>query len=282
MLYEQALCKKEKEHQRNLKHQVNGKCKLTQLQDCSKNFEDMANVKCVENGDRLSQAGSAKSSNSKSSSNHSNSSSNNGKASNGNGKSSSSNGKSSSNCLKSAQPPRVLEPKDTSKCYEKPARRKHEPCKNDFKWQHAEYCRDECGSGIVPLKMTFAPNRKMWCSTPLSMYQSTIGELARKILCDEFKLQRDINPAPPCNVCEYAMPLCRGYYRKYDCMRPCEEDFARRQNGYKVYRDRVQRYWEPCLMAEQKPEKSVRHYAQHNAYLGEMVRRKFQDAVPCW
>lgn len=262
MLYEQALCKKEKEHQRNLKHQVTGKCRLTQLQDCSKNVEDVANVKCVENGDRLNQAGSAKSCKSKSSS------------------SNSSNSKSSN--TKSSKQHKRLDPKNSSKCYEQPARRKHEPCKSDFKWQHAEYCRDECGSGIRPLKMTFAPNRKMWCATPLSMYQSTIGELARKILCDEFKVQRDINAAPPCNVCEYSLPLCRGYYRKYDCVRPCEEEFARRQNGHKVYRDRVQRYWEPCLMEEQKPEKSVRHYAQHNAYLGEVVRRKFQDSVPCW
>ncbi|KAK7576643.1 hypothetical protein V9T40_012929 [Parthenolecanium corni] len=232
-MYEQALCKKEKEHQRNLKHQVTGKCKLTQLQDCNKNVEDTANVKCVENGDHLSQASSSKS-----------------KSSSG----SKSSGSKSAKSTKSQQ----SGPKSNSKCFQQPAWRKHEPCKTNFKWQHAEYARDECGSGIRPLKMTFTPNRKMWCATPLSMYQSTIV----------YKLQRDVNAAPPCNVCEYSLPLCRGYYRKYDCVRPCEEELARRQNGHKVYRDRVQRYWEPSLLEEQKPEKSVRHYAQHNAYLG--------------
>lgn len=167
------------------------------------------------------------------------------------------------------------------RCYDQPKRRVRESCVDNFVWDHGVYCRDECGSGIVPKRSDFAPSRKLWCKTPLSMYQATIGDLGRQILCREKVVPRDVKCAPPCNVCEYILPPCRGYYRKYDCLRPCEEEYATCKQGRKMYRDRVQRHWEPCLTKEQKNRLDINSYAGHNVYLGIRMRRKNVD-MPCW
>ncbi|KAK7604833.1 hypothetical protein V9T40_006019 [Parthenolecanium corni] len=178
--------------------------------------------------------------------------------------------------------PRKLTPTEVSAaCYEvRRASKKYQPCRT-ARWQHGKYVRDECGSGIVPVRFDIGPCKKLWCKTPLSMYQATIGELGRQLLCREKIIQRDVWPEPPCNVAEYIMPPCRGYYRKYDCMRPCEEDHAYIKQGKKYYRDRVERYWEPCLTQEQKHTLNLNEYGPHNAALALKLRRE-NMGIPCW
>lgn len=172
--------------------------------------------------------------------------------------------------------------KKRAKCFDQPPTSKVEPCAKLYVWQRGRYTRDDCGSGIMPNKMNFRKSQKVWCKTPLSMYQATIGELGRQLLCGETRVVKDIKDGPPCNVCEYVLPLCRGYYRKYDCIKPCEDEYATRVNGKLVYRDPVQRYWHPCLSAEEKSKNTIRAHAPHNAYLGEKLRRAFDARNPCW
>lgn len=155
-------------------------------------------------------------------------------------------------------------------------------CKDDFVWQTGKYVKDECGSGIVPHRQLLSDPRRLWCKTPLTMYQSTIGELARQMLCDEIRVPKRVNDGPPCNLCEQVMPLCKGYYRKYECRRSCEEEHAVVKNGKKVYRDAIQQYWKPCLSAEEKRAYDLSKDADHNVYLGKKLRRKIDDRVACW
>ncbi|XKL63821.1 hypothetical protein PGB90_006185 [Kerria lacca] len=172
----------------------------------------------------------------------------------------------------------------SAKCYEVKRGKKRQTCIEPV-WQHGKYVKDECGSGILPMRYNFRPSRKIWCKTPLSMYQATIGELARKLLCREKVVPRDVKPAPPCNIEQYILPFCRGYYRKYDCLRPCEEEYAYYKGGKKHYRDCVERYWEPCLTKEQKIKLDINEYAPQNAYLAKkMLRMKEGDhmKLPCW
>lgn len=172
--------------------------------------------------------------------------------------------------------------KKREKCFETPAPMKMEPCSKVYIWQRGKYVKDDCGSGIVPNQMNFHSSQNAWCNTPLSMYQATIGELGRQLLCGETKITKDVKDCPPCNVCEYVLPPCRGYYRKYDCIRPCEDQYVTRVNDKLVYRDRVQRYWQPCMTTEEKIKNDIRAYAPHNAYLGEKLRRAFDAKNPCW
>lgn len=174
----------------------------------------------------------------------------------------------------------------SAKCYDVRRGRKREACSKPPIWQRGKYKRDECGSGIVAKRFDFMPSRKLWCKTPLSMYQATIGELARKILCREKIVPRDVKPGPPSNIEEYILPPCRGYYRKYDCLRPCEEEYAYMKNGQKHYRDRVERYWEPCYSRDQKYKLDINEYAHQNAYLAKKLRHFNMQSgdvePPCW
>lgn len=155
-------------------------------------------------------------------------------------------------------------------------------CNDDFVWQKGRYVKDECGSGIVPLRMDASDPKRVWCKTPLTMYQSTIGELARQMLCNEVAVRKRVNVGPPCNLCEHVMPLCKGYYRKYECRRNCEEEHAVVKDGKKVYRDPIQQYWKPCLTAEEKREYDLSKDADHNVYLGKKLKRKIGENVVCW
>lgn len=174
----------------------------------------------------------------------------------------------------------------SAKCYDVRRGRKRESCGKGPRWQHGKFVRDECGSGIIAKRFDFRPSRKIWCKTPLTMYQATIGEMARKILCREKVVPRDVKPGPPCNIEEYILPLCRGYYRKYDCLRPCEEEYTFYEGGKKHYRDRVERYWEPCYSKDQKYKLDINEYAPHNAFLAEKMRRFYTKGgeldPPCW
>lgn len=171
---------------------------------------------------------------------------------------------------------------NVERCYELPPRIKRDKCVKPEPWQNGKYLRDECGSGIVPVRMGFIPSRKkLWCKTPLSMYQATIGELGREILCREKIVARDVKPGPPCNIEAFILPPCRGYYRKYDCLRPCEEMYAYQTGGQKIYRHEVDRYWEPCQMREQNSRGNINDFAGQNVYLGKQLRRKM-DSTTCW
>lgn len=168
------------------------------------------------------------------------------------------------------------------RCYELPPRVSREKCIKPPSWQNGKYVRDECGSGIVPVRMSFLHSRrKLWCKTPLSMYQATIGELGREILCREKIVPRDVRPGPPCNIEAFILPPCRGYYRKYDCMRPCEEMYAFTKGDQKIYRNEVDRYWEPCMTREKNGRLNINEFAGHNVYLGKQLRRQNEN-VPCW
>ncbi len=139
-------------------------------------------------------------------------------------------------------------------------------------WSGGEFVEDEHGAGIQPytkcVPQVFATKkttRTQNCDTPLTMYQSTIGEVARKYLCGEEKLVKNLNSEPPCNFCEIVEPPCRGYYRKYDCVRPNEETCVSYDNGEKIYRNRVDRYWQPCLNEAQKHELYVRTFGDRRS-----------------
>lgn len=176
----------------------------------------------------------------------------------------------------------ISEVERSALCYLTRPGKQRPPCK-EFVWQNGEYVRDECGSGIIPLKLSFSNNRQYWCKTPLTMYQATIGELGRKILCREEIIMRDIKPEPPCNIDEFILPLCRGYYRKKDCIRPCEDEHTFIQQGKKHYRNRVDRYWQPCLTDEEKTTIDVNEFAPHNVVLGKKMRRVYGASEnPCW
>lgn len=191
-------------------------------------------------------------------------------------------------CAKEAQPARNGHKKSakghrTDLCYPVPRKATSTArCKDDFVWQAAKYVKDDCGSGIVPLRVDTSDPRRIWCQTPLTMYQSTIGELARKMLCHEIVVRKRVNVGPPCNMCEHVMPMCKGYYRKYECRRNCEEDHAVIRNGKKVYRDAIQQYWMPCLTLEEKREYDLSKDADHNVYLGKKLKRKTGEKVVCW
>lgn len=163
-------------------------------------------------------------------------------------------------------------------CYAQPQRPKQPPCRTPKPWQEGKYVKDECGSGIVPRTFLF---QNSWCKTPLTMYQSTIGELGKQILCREINIQKDVKPEPPCSIGEFIVPLCRGYYRKKDCLRPCEEDYVTYKRGQKVYRDCFERYWQPCLSQEEKVQLDINLYAPQNVALGLKMKRKYNEE-PCW
>lgn len=171
-------------------------------------------------------------------------------------------------------------------CQSVPKRAAYKTCGPPPVWQHGRYAKDDCGSGIVPQKFFLnRSRRRYWCRTPLSMYQHTIGDLGRRILCQEVHIPRDIYPEPPSNIAEYILPFCRGYYRKYDCLRPCEENHVTLKHGKKFYRDRVARYWEPCQSKDVPywPEKNK--FAPHNAALIDKFRKKNVDnklGIYCW
>lgn len=166
-------------------------------------------------------------------------------------------------------------------CYELPHPRKQVPCVEKTQWQNAKYCRDDCGSGIIPTRFDFRLSRRIWCRTPLTTYQASHGELGRQILCREKIIQRKINEGPPCNICEYVLPPCRGYYRKYDCVNPC--DLAGEESVYKDGRnrprDKVERYWEACQ--GQKERIDINKFAPQNMALALKYKRK-AHGVTCW
>ncbi|XKL67556.1 hypothetical protein PGB90_003047 [Kerria lacca] len=174
------------------------------------------------------------------------------------------------------------ERRNSKHCYDQPKRMKRMPCKMPPIWQNRKYIRNECGEGIVPKRMGFKCNQKLWCTTPLTMYQATIGEMGKKLLCQEIKIPRDVKPQPPCNISECILPSCHGYYRKYDCIRSCEEDHTYYKQGKKIYRNRIERYWEPCLQKHQRHDVDVNTYAGHNVALAIKLRRCDEQRMPCW
>ncbi len=175
------------------------------------------------------------------------------------------------------------------KCYDTLPGRRIVPCdsKEAF-WRHGKYVQDDCGSGIVPhQKLDFYSNRRIWCSTPLTTYQASHGELGRKILCGEELISRRINPGPPCNVCEIVLPLCRGYYRKYECdFSPCERDYQVFKGGRTRPRTKVERYWEPCLSLKERSD--VNKFAPQNVALAEELKKNALKKsgnvgnISCW
>lgn len=179
---------------------------------------------------------------------------------------------------------RKLTPEMSLKCYGLDFKMEAQEChKPTFNWQEGKYVRDECGSGMVPYQRKFRTGRIVWCRTPLTMYQATHGELGRQVLCRETNILRDIRPAPPCNVCHSILPPCKGYYRRYECIRPCEEKFATKdKHGNKDYRDAVKRYWDPCVnQTDQAAAVDVNSFAHHNVALGMKMKRQLEDQ-PCW
>lgn len=189
-------------------------------------------------------------------------------------------GRQSPASKKSNRAERISPIEVAARCYDVERPRKGYTCRT-IEWQSGKYVSDECGSGIMPQIFDKSLRKAQWCKTPLSMYQATIGDLGHKMLCGKEKIFRDIKPAPPCNVCEYVLPPCRGYYRKRDCLRSCEEEHAYIKGGVKVYRDAVKRHWEPCTLPEQKFTVDANEYAPINAALALRLTRQEMD-VPCW
>jgi hypothetical protein len=171
----------------------------------------------------------------------------------------------------------------SARCYPSQQGAGKRPCEQEFTWQNGKHVRDECGSGIVSQQFNFVNSRKYWCRTPLSMYQATHGDLGRKILCRTAHVVRDIRPAPPCNMDEYILPFCRGYYRKYECIRPCEEKYVIRERGQRIYRNSIDRYWDPCIDKAEERRQDIREIAPHNITLGKRLRRRYGTVeLPCW
>lgn len=165
-------------------------------------------------------------------------------------------------------------------CNRQPLPKTRLPCATATQWQRRTHVRDQCGSGILPKRVRHQMNHELYCKTPLSMYQATIGDLGKKLLCREEVIVRNIFPEPPCAVAEEIQPPCSGYYRKYDCLRPCEEEFTivDPQTGQKEYRNRLERYWDPCPQDEGTDGSS---FASQNAHLAAKLRRRNDDS-DCW
>lgn len=287
--FNKHCCQKEKEHNKNLKHYVHNPHRyVTQLTDHEKCIENLSNLN-LQQGTICSKPTCKTSCCSKPTC----------KTPCSDKRSSQSSCKSQSDkrtevcCSQiklrhkkstcSSAKKKSRKPTSSEICYPVPKRTPSTArCKGDFVWQTAKYVRDECGSGIVPLRLEISDPRRIWCKTPLTMYQSTIGELARKMLCNEIVVRKRVNTGPPCNLCEYVMPMCKGYYRKYECRRSCEENHAQVKNGVKVYRDAIQQYWMPCLTTEEKREYDLSRDAEHNVYLGKKLKRQVGDGVYCW
>lgn len=147
-----------------------------------------------------------------------------------------------------------------------------EPSSNVTKYRAGDYRRDEFGEGIVP-QMECPPKRPTTrtraprvrdCSFPLTVYQTTIGEVARRFLCGEEKMERNVISEPPCNFCEFIEPPCRGYYRRHDCIRPEEAECIEYSDGERIYRNRIDRYWEPCLSEAARHLLYVKEFGQKN------------------
>ncbi len=288
MLYEDTRCRKEKEQRQNLKYEVTNKRTAVNAEESSQGTRHTLQTKLVgrfsrsRNDSNLSSV-EKRSVNSRKTRREDRDKPRN-SLSAGNNRSSVSSSVVESVEQKTDEGSRYKSDfSKKAKCFDEASKQKFRPCNKVFEWQHSKYVKDECGSGIAPLKTDFKRNRnKAWCSTPLSMYQATIGDFARQILCNEYKWKRDVKSIPPCNICEYVLPPCREYYRKYDCLKPCEEDHVALKNGQREYRDHVERYWQPCVIEDSQIKDNARHYAPHNSYLGDTVRRKFQDSTPCW
>lgn len=270
--YDKHCRQKEKEHNRNIKHCVRNPHRyFTQVTDHEKCTENLSNLNLQKGSISSSQPSC------KSLSSHTNSET---------GSKDETKVRHKNSTRSAANTAKKKSSKGSHKsslCYPVPRKVPSTArCNDDFKWQVAKYVKDECGSGIVPFRLDLSDPRRFWCKTPLTMYQSTIGELARKILCNEIAIHKRVNVGPPCNLCEYVMPMCKGYYRKYECRRNCEEAHAVVKNGKKVYRDAIQQYWMPCLTTEEKREYDLSKDADHNVYLGKKLKRKIGDKVVCW
>lgn len=181
--------------------------------------------------------------------------------------------------LTQAPPPSSNDKYAAKHCpFDKP-RRFEATCENNYVWKPGKYVSDECGSGIVTKDCDTRETRDWWCRTPLSVYQATICELGRKLLCGELRIPRRIITAPPCNVCETILPPCQGYYRKYERLPACEEDYVTIKGGQKQYRNRVKRYWEPCAVDEQGTQDDITKFAGHNSYLAMKLSTKHAQDI---
>lgn len=269
--YDKHSCQKEREHNHNIKHCVRSphRC-VTQVTDHEKCIENLSNLNLQQGTISLqptckslsSDKGTEVCRKSEAKIRHK---------------------KSTRSATSSANKKSAKASNKSNLCYPLPRKVPSTArCKDDFVWQTAKYVKDECGSGIVPLRLDVSDPRRIWCKTPLTMYQSTIGELARRMLCNEIVVGKRVNVGPPCNLCEYVMPMCKGYYRKYECRRNCEEKHAVVKNGTKVYRDAIQQYWMPCLTTEEKREYDLSKDADHNVYLGKKLKRQTGEKVLCW
>lgn len=145
-----------------------------------------------------------------------------------------------------------------------------EPNSKVTKYRAGDYKRDAYGDGILshmeclPKRPTQTRARIRDCSFPLTVYQSTIGELARRYLCGEERMERNVITEPPCNFCEFIEPPCKGYYRRHDCIRPEEEECIEYADGERIYRNRIDRYWEPCLSEAARHLLYVKEFGQKN------------------
>lgn len=169
---------------------------------------------------------------------------------------------------------------DSRICYPQPPPKRRPPCLNITQWQRRTHVRDQCGSGVGPKRLHSKLNHQLWCQTPMTMYQATIGDLAKKLLCREEVVVRNVFPEPPCALTEDIQPPCYGYYRKYDCLRPCEDEYATVNplTGKKEYRNRLDRYWDPC---PQEDITDLNSYAPQNANMAAKFRRRNDDSS-CW
>lgn len=146
-----------------------------------------------------------------------------------------------------------------------------EPSSKVTKYKAGEFRRDEQGEGILPFmecpqkRSTHTQVKSRDCSFPLTVYQTTIGELARRYLCGEEKMERNVIAEPPCNFCEFIEPPCRGYYRRHECIRPQEEECIEYAGGERIYRNRIDRYWQPCLSEAARHLLYVKEFGQKHA-----------------
>lgn len=148
-----------------------------------------------------------------------------------------------------------------------------------------EVC-DEFGAGLRPRECKKGVVIYRDCCTPLTVYQSTHGEYAKKVLTGEICRKRNIIKPPPCGVCEDVLPLCRGYYRyhKYADNNGCEktdeniEETAnnkKSQGGNFPIKSKVESYWnQQCAGIKHHSsydERRVGALAAHNSGLAERL-----------
>lgn len=123
-------------------------------------------------------------------------------------------------------------------CMNMVPRRVVSKCKDRYEWQHGKYEEDLFNSQVIPKCHADIFHKKL-CQIPLSIYQSSICELGRKLLFGEMAMPRNKISPLPCYICESILLPYHGYYRKYEILPVCKDQYMCTKDGKKQYRSKM-------------------------------------------